>query len=58
MGILLLIVVGLIAGYLASIVMGTNGQQGVTGFNLYSILVATAGAAMVIWIYRQVSYRA
>lgn len=79
MGILAWIIVGLIAGWLASIVMGTNarqgwmtdivlgiigafvggflmnlfGAQGVTGLNLYSILVAALGAIVLIWIGRQ-----
>lgn len=80
MDILLWVVLGLVAGWLASVVMKTDGQQGmvedvilgvvgavvggfifnllgqsgVTGFNLYSILVATVGAAVLIWIGRAV----
>ncbi len=76
--ILLWIVLGLIAGWLASIVMKTDAQQGaptdiilgvvgavvggfvmnmfgspgVTGFNLYSILVAALGAIILIWLGR------
>ncbi len=80
MNFLLWILLGLIAGWLASVVMKTNSSQGalmdilfgivgavvggfvanlfgapgVTGFNLYSILVATLGAILLIWIGRMV----
>jgi uncharacterized membrane protein YeaQ/YmgE (transglycosylase-associated protein family) len=78
MNILLWIVFGAIAGWLASLVMGTDAKQGfmadvlmgiigavfggflmsvfgapgVTGFNLYSILVAVIGAMVVIYLGR------
>ncbi len=78
MGILLFLVLGLIAGWLASVIMKTDAQQGplwdiilgivgalfggflfnlfgvtgVTGFNIYSILVATAGAVILIAVGR------
>jgi len=74
MGIIAWVLVGLIAGWLASLVMKTNDSQGMfadivlgvlgglvggflmnllgfagtTGFNLYSILVATLGAILLI----------
>lgn len=76
MNILLWIVLGALAGWIASMVMGTDAQQGavlnivlgivgafiggllmsffgasgVSGFNLYSLLVATLGAIVVIGI--------
>ena len=78
MDILLWLLLGLIAGWLASVVMGTNnqqgmlmdiilgivgafaggflmnifGQSGVSGFNLYSLFVATLGAIALIWLGR------
>jgi uncharacterized membrane protein YeaQ/YmgE (transglycosylase-associated protein family) len=76
MGIILWIIFGAIAGWIASMVMGTNdslvtniilgivgavlggwlmsflGQGGVSGFNLYSFLVAILGAVVVIAIAR------
>lgn len=80
MDLLLWIVLGLIAGWLASVVMKTDNQQGalediilgvvgavvgglifnlfgqagVTGFNVYSILVATVGASVLIWLGRAI----
>jgi uncharacterized membrane protein YeaQ/YmgE (transglycosylase-associated protein family) len=76
MNIILWIILGLIAGWLASIVMKTNSQQGtmkdivlgvvgavvggfvmelfggpgVTGFNIYSLVVATLGAIALIGV--------
>lgn len=76
MGILLWIIFGAIAGWIASSLMGTNdglvmnivlgivgailggwlmsffGEGGVTGFNLYSFLVAVVGAVVLISIAR------
>lgn len=78
MGLLIFLILGLIAGWLASLIMKTDSQQGtgsdiilgavgslvggtvmsflgyagVTGFNLYSILVATLGAVILIWLGR------
>jgi len=48
-GIALGIVGAIVGGFLVSLLGGT----GITGLNLYSILVATLGAVTVIWIARQ-----
>ena len=48
-GILLGIVGAIVGGLIVSLFGGT----GVTGFNLYSILVATLGAVVLIWLARQ-----
>jgi uncharacterized membrane protein YeaQ/YmgE (transglycosylase-associated protein family) len=78
MNFILWIILGLAAGYLASVIMKTNasqgtvmdvilgvvgslvggfamnlvGQQGLTGFNIYSLFVATLGAVLLIWVGR------
>lgn len=78
MGIIAWIVLGFLAGWIASIVMKTDSQQGfvtdvllgivgaiaggflmnllgaqgVTGLNLYSVIVATVGAVVLIWLGR------
>ena len=78
MGIILWIIFGALAGWLASIIMKTDsnqgtmmdivmgvvgavvggfimnffGQSGVTGFNLYSLIVAVLGAVVVIYLGR------
>ena len=48
-GILLGIVGAIVGGFLMSFL----GGSGVTGFNLYSIFVATLGAVILIWLARQ-----
>lgn len=83
MSIFIWLVLGLVAGWLASIIMSTDSNQGmlgdivmgiigsvvgglgfnlfgatgVTGFNLYSILVATLGAVVLIWGRRMIAVR-
>lgn len=83
MGILLWIVFGALAGWLASLIMGTDGRQGailnivlgivgavvggmifnffgqsgVSGFNIYSLLVALLGAVIVTWAFTAISKR-
>ncbi|MEI6221398.1 MAG: GlsB/YeaQ/YmgE family stress response membrane protein [bacterium] len=51
-GILMDIVLGIVGALVGGFVMNFFGQDGVTGFNLYSLLVAVIGAAIVIWIGR------
>lgn len=83
MGIIAWLILGALAGWLASLVMKTDEQQGglaniivgivgamiggfvfglfggssVTGFNLYSLLVATVGAIILLAIYRALTGR-
>ena len=82
MGILSWIILGLIAGFIGSKIVGREGQgfwldialgivgalvggflfdlfgaSGVTGFNLYSLLVAIAGSVVVLLIYNAVMSR-
>ncbi len=49
------IVVGIIGGLLGGFVLGLFGVDGVTGFNLWSLLVALIGAVIALWIWRAVS---
>lgn len=51
-GVLEDIVLGIVGAFLGGIVMNALGQSGVTGFNLYSIIVAVVGAAVIIFIGR------
>ena len=83
MGIISWIIIGGLAGWLASVIVGTNSQQGClvdigvgiigalvggflfsilggvgfTGFNIYSLLVATIGAIVFLLIVRAVTNR-
>jgi uncharacterized membrane protein YeaQ/YmgE (transglycosylase-associated protein family) len=56
-GILLDIVLGIVGAVLGGYLFSAFGATGVTGFNLYSILVAVVGAAIVLWIYHAIAGR-
>lgn len=76
MNILLWLILGALAGWLAGLIMGSDGRNwlvniligvlgaaiggfvasllglgGITGFNLYSLLIAVAGACLLLGIY-------
>jgi uncharacterized membrane protein YeaQ/YmgE (transglycosylase-associated protein family) len=53
-GLLMDIVVGIVGAILGGWIMSLLGQGGVSGFNLYSFLVAIFGAVVLIWIVRAV----
>lgn len=46
------IIMGVIGAIVGGFIMNFFGQSGVTGFNLYSVLVAVLGAIIVITIGR------
>ncbi len=46
------ILVGIFGALVGGLIMGLFGAEGVTGFNLYSLLVATGGAVVLIAVYR------
>ncbi len=53
-GILLNIVVGVIGAVVGGFLFNAFGTAGVTGFNLYSLIVATIGAIVSLWVVRLV----
>lgn len=53
-GPLLNIVVGIIGAAVGGFVMSSIGESGVTGFNLYSFIVALLGAVVLIALVRMV----
>lgn len=53
-GIILNIVVGIIGAVLGGYIMNFFGASGVTGFNLYSFIVALVGAVVLLSIVRLV----
>lgn len=82
MSIIAWIILGLIAGYIGSRIVGKEGQGlwlnlalgilgaivggfifsalgigGVTGLNIYSIIVAIIGSVVVLWLYHMVTGR-
>jgi uncharacterized membrane protein YeaQ/YmgE (transglycosylase-associated protein family) len=51
------ILMGVVGAMVGGFLMGLVGQVGVTGFNLYSFIVAIIGAVVVIYIGRMMRYR-
>ena len=56
-GLLANIIVGILGGLLGGFLFGLLGGAGVTGFNLWSFLVALVGAVVLLFIFRAVSGR-
>lgn len=54
MGIIANIIVGIIGGFVGGILVGFLGGTGITGFNLWSILVAILGSVVLLWIVKKV----
>lgn len=48
------IVMGIIGSIVAGYLMPLLGMPGVTGFNLYSVIVAVIGAMIVIYVARMI----
>jgi uncharacterized membrane protein YeaQ/YmgE (transglycosylase-associated protein family) len=55
-GLLMDIVLGMLGGLAGGFVMNLIGFQGVTGFNIYSLVVSIIGAAALIWLGRAVRH--
>jgi len=53
-GLLLDIVLGIVGAVVGGYLFAAFGATGVTGFNLWSMLVAIVGAGLVLWIYHAV----
>jgi uncharacterized membrane protein YeaQ/YmgE (transglycosylase-associated protein family) len=49
-GMIMDIILGIVGAVIGGLIMNAFGEPGVTGFNLYSVLVAVLGAIVVIWI--------
>jgi uncharacterized membrane protein YeaQ/YmgE (transglycosylase-associated protein family) len=46
------IILGVLGAIAGGLVMNLFGASGVNGFNVYSLLVATFGAVLLIWVRR------
>jgi uncharacterized membrane protein YeaQ/YmgE (transglycosylase-associated protein family) len=51
-GVLFDIIMGIIGAIVGGLIMSLFGQPGVTGFNLYSVVVSVIGAVVVIYLGR------
>jgi len=56
-GIIVTILVGVAGAFVGGFVVSFLGGTGVTGFNIWSILVATLGAIILLVLYRLVASR-
>jgi uncharacterized membrane protein YeaQ/YmgE (transglycosylase-associated protein family) len=56
-GIIVTILIGIVGAFIGGFVVSLFGGAGVTGFNIWSILVATLGAIILLAIYRMVAGR-
>ena len=54
-GIFLNIVVGIVGAFIGGFAFNMFGGQGITGFNLYSLIVALVGAVLFLGIVKTVS---
>ena len=54
MGLIANIVVGIIGAFVGGLIVGIFGGTGVTGFNIWSLLVATLGSVILIWIVNKI----
>ena len=56
-GIFLDIVLGIIGAFVGGFLFSVFGAAPVTGFNLYSMIVAVVGAIVVLWMYHAIAGR-
>ena len=56
-GFIMTILLGIVGAFVGGFVVNLLGGAGVSGFNLWSILVATLGAIILLAIYRLVAGR-
>ena len=56
-GIIVTILIGIAGAFVGGFVVGIFGGTGVTGFNIWSILVAIVGALVLLTVYRLVASR-
>ncbi|BAB52139.1 GlsB/YeaQ/YmgE family stress response membrane protein [Mesorhizobium japonicum] len=54
-GILLDIVLGVVGAIVGGLIFSAFGASGVTGLNIYSLVVAVIGAVIVLWAYHQMT---
>jgi uncharacterized membrane protein YeaQ/YmgE (transglycosylase-associated protein family) len=50
-GLLLNTVLGIVGAIVGGLLFNLFGASGITGFNIYSMIVAVVGSVLVLWIY-------
>ena len=56
-GVMLDIVLGIVGAIVGGFVFSAFGAEGITGLNLYSMLIAIVGSVIVLWVYHAVAGR-
>jgi uncharacterized membrane protein YeaQ/YmgE (transglycosylase-associated protein family) len=56
-GLLMNLVLGVVGAFVGGFLISALGGAGVTGFNLWSLVVAVLGAVIVLWLYNAVLSR-
>jgi uncharacterized membrane protein YeaQ/YmgE (transglycosylase-associated protein family) len=51
------IVLGIVGAVVGGYLFTAFGATGVTGFNIWSMIVATIGAVIVLWLYHALATR-
>jgi uncharacterized membrane protein YeaQ/YmgE (transglycosylase-associated protein family) len=54
-GFIVTIILGIVGAFVGGFVFNLLGGSGVTGFNIWSLIVATVGAIILLAIYRTVA---
>jgi uncharacterized membrane protein YeaQ/YmgE (transglycosylase-associated protein family) len=57
-GLILDLVLGVVGAVVGGFLFNTFGHAGVTGLNIYSLIVAVIGAVVVLFAYRLIARRA
>jgi uncharacterized membrane protein YeaQ/YmgE (transglycosylase-associated protein family) len=56
-GMIMDIVLGIVGALVGGFLFSFFGAAGVTGFNIWSLVVAVAGAVVVLWVYHMLRGR-
>ena len=56
-GVLLDIVLGIVGAVVGGYLFTAFGATGITGFNIYSMIIAIIGAVIVLWVYHAIAAR-
>ncbi|MER9695191.1 GlsB/YeaQ/YmgE family stress response membrane protein [Mesorhizobium sp. M0179] len=54
-GLIMEIVLGIVGAIVGGLIFSAFGATGVTGLNIWSLIVAVIGAVVVLWAYHQFS---
>jgi uncharacterized membrane protein YeaQ/YmgE (transglycosylase-associated protein family) len=54
-GLIMDIALGIVGAIVGGLIFSAFGASGVTGLNIWSLIVAVIGAVVVLWVYHQFS---